>query len=231
MKSFFNRLTFGLGVALIAAGLLVGVAEFAPNQVQVARAAVLQVTTTVVDTVLPAPTPTPTPAPTVAPTLAPAPPVNTAPPTPVGPRAFPAPSQMPGCGTCPTPPALQVGAPTPAPVAIPQTYVSVAVVSVNGNTNPPVDKNTGGYTGQPGMVIVYQAYFQGGFPGVTPIFTWNGTTAGTTYTMTYNTVGLYHETLSVTEVYNGVTYGAGSINSVPIMVCTSGATNNAGQCA
>lgn len=224
-----NRLVAGLAVALVAAGLLIGLAWFAPAQMQSARQAITQVVTTVTDTVLPAPSPSPSPVPSPIPTQAPQPPAQpTSLPSPAAPVPFPNPSQMPGCGVCPSqPPALGV---SPTPVAIPQTFVSVSVVSVNGAA-PKVDKNTGGYTGTPGMTVVYQAYFQGGFPGVSPQFTWTGGGTGASFTVTYSTVGVYRETLKVDEVYNGVAYGAGSVNSVPITVCASGATNASGQCA
>lgn len=227
-----NRLVAGLAVALIAAGLLVGIARFAPAQVRVARQAITQVVTTVADTVLPAPSPSPSPVPSPSPipTLAPTQPTSLPSPA-AAPVPFPNPSQMPGCGVCPSqPPALQVPGASPTPVTIPQTFVSVAVVSVNGAA-PKVDVNTGGYTIKPGMTVVYQAYFQGGFPGVSPQFTWTGGGTGASFTVTYSTVGVYRETLKVDEVYNGVAYGAGSVNSVPITVCASGATNASGQCA
>jgi hypothetical protein len=211
MKTFINRLTFGVGVAFIASGLLIGMSEFAPKQVEVVRQAVVQIETTVADATNPLPTPTPVPSP--IPTPIPTPVDIPSPiPTPIGPQPFPPAAQIP---QTPVPaPAPALGVPTP-PVVIPETMVTISVAPCSG---PNFDVTTGGCKGTAPFVVTYTSNFQGGFPGLMPIFTWSDGTVGQTDQVTYSTPGNYKLSVKVDEVYNGVTYEAGSANSVPIAV-------------
>jgi hypothetical protein len=207
MKTFINSLTFGVGVALIASGLLIGVSTFAPQQVEAARHAVVQITTTVVDTVDPIPTPTPvvpSPIPTPIGTSTPAPTQ-----APVGPQPFPPAAQIP---QTPAPPALGV---SPTPIVVPETLVTISVSPCTGAN---FDVDSGGCKGANPFTVTYTANFQGGFPGIAPQFSWSDGQSGQTIQVTYSNAGTYRIAVKVDETYNSIVYEAGSANSVLITV-------------
>jgi len=160
----------------------------------------------------PSPIPTIVPDPSPVPTIAPAPaPVQTPAPPTVEP--FPVQEQP-----SPVPPPVGVAAPPPPP-PIPATMVTVGIQSSTGVVRL-VDPTTGGpeCNSTTPCTIIWIAYFQGGFTGATPVFTWNDGTVGATNPVTYSTPGTFKVTVSVTETVNGHTYGAGSTNGVPVLV-------------
>ncbi len=166
--------------------------------------------------------PVPIPSPTPAQGAAPAPALVVVVPTPdlstppAGPTAFP--TDPAALGNVP-PPAVQAPAgatPAPPPV-IPVTLCTIGTHADSAGSTQ-VMAATGGPGGPAPLTITYSAYFQGGFVGVSPTFTWGDGHVGQSNTVTYTTPGTYYLKLSCSEVYNGVTYAAGNANSVPITV-------------
>jgi hypothetical protein len=210
-----NKRHFGrIAVSAVAIGALVSLGALGARTA-VGHAVARYVVTTVDDVLaIPSPSPVPVvvPDPSPVPTLAPAPPVETPAPPIVEP--FPQPVQP-----SPIPPPVGNAPAQPQPSPIPVTMVTVGIQSSTGVVRM-VDPDTGGpeCNSATPCTIVWVAYFQGGFAGATPVFTWNDGVVGATNSVTYSTPGTPHVTVSVVEVVNGHTYGAGSANGVPVLV-------------
>lgn len=202
-----------IAVAVVAIGALAGLGALGARTA-VGHAVARYVVMTVDDVLaIPSPSPVPVviPDPSPVPTVAPPPVETPAPPTvepfPVAVQPSPNP-----------PPVGNVPAP-PEPSPIPTTMVTVGIQSSSGVVRL-VDPDTGGpeCDSAAPCTIVWVAYFQGGFAGVAPVFTWNDGKVGATNSVTYSTPGTSRVTVSVIEVVNGHTYGAGSANGVAVLV-------------
>jgi hypothetical protein len=173
-----------IGIAIIAALFVVGLG-FWTGYAQKVITAIPNFIGVDVTAPLPSPTPvdvpSPIPTPTDVPTIAPVPPTQ-APIEP--PKSFPQnpePIQTPGQPT----------------VAVPQALVTISA-NVEGDQHCPCPAP---------LTIEWLGIFQGGFSGVTPIFTWSDGHVGSSDTITYTTPGNYHSpSVKVTEIVNGVTY-------------------------
>lgn len=93
---------------------------------------------------------------------------------------------------------------TPAPVFVPTAMVSMGIQDAGTST---FDVNTGGRLCVGPCTITWIAYFQGGFPGVAPAFTWSDGHVGVTDVVIYSASGVYPINVIVQETVNGHTYG------------------------
>lgn len=229
-----------IGLAVVVGGALLGVYLSIASPAPVRQALH---STPLVGIVVAAPSPSPTlapvvannaasglltapsPAPTASPVQVPAPPVDQQFPSDPAALGYPAPAATPAQQqqVSVQAPAAPTAAPAPAPApAIPATMCTIGVNSVGGvssNPNPYFDVSTGGYKAAGSLTVVWQAYFQGGFNGAQPSFTWSDGHTGATDSVTY-APGAYKPGISLTcrETYNGVGYAAGSGVGVTITV-------------
>lgn len=186
-------------LALIGLGS-VAIAKAEPTVVQHVQALFTDATAS--------PSPSPTPTPTLDPALILPSPVPTSVPTPPPPPPPPAvfPHTQGPTGTV-------NGQPTEVPV--PQTNV---FINIQCTVQPCTDPSTGGIICTAPCTLIFTADFQGGFPGITPIFTWSTGDVGQVVTITFNTAGKPVVTVIADETYQGIKYEVASIKAVPITV-------------
>ncbi|MHB8689022.1 MAG: hypothetical protein ACYDB4_17810 [Candidatus Dormibacteraceae bacterium] len=108
----------------------------------------------------------------------------------------------------------------PAGTQVPDTRCGMGIDTINGhNPNAYFDVSTGGYKGTGPLSVTWHAYFQGGFNGAIPTFTWSDGHLGTTSTVTYTKPGTYGMRCTAKQVRDGVTYAVDSRGAgIPITV-------------